>query len=190
MSDIKDFIPKRCKDKDCGLAHEYLVSLDPGSAVILKAMAVRIGNKKINIVHPRKEMETKQKMSLNEMIRNGMITSNMVGNLSKPRMHGLIAKVGDAGNYCITRKGWLVLHDKSLEIAKFAIRSKVTGRTIGYHRQDLYTTTLGQLEAKTDNIWEGIGYEITEGHVYTEIPEKQPRYNKWGPGVGQEELLK
>jgi len=169
---VKDFEPKRCKDPECGLAHEYLISLDPGSAIILKAMAVKIGMKKINIVHPRKEMETKQKISLDEMIRHGMITSNMTGNLPKLRMHGLIAKTGDSGNYCITRKGWTILHNKNLEIAKFAIRNIVTGKTTGYYQPDLYTTTLGQLEAKTDNIWEGVNYIITEGHVYREIPEK------------------
>ena len=168
---IANFEPEKCEE--CGQSIEYLTPVDNGAVATLKAMAIKIGIKKINIVHPRKEMETKQKMPLQEMIRNGLVTSNMVGNLSKLRMNGLIAKTGDyAGNYCITRKGWKFLKE-DLVIPKYAIRCKKTGRTRGYFEEKVIIVVLSDFDTIEGGFWEGINYEISEGRVYTEPPNSR-----------------
>ena len=87
-----------------GQTETYLLPVDKGSVDSLKAISVRIRDKGINAVHPRKEMETPKTDNYDLMIKDGYITSNMVGNLSKLRFHGLIARV-EAGNYCMTTKG-------------------------------------------------------------------------------------
>ena len=85
------------KPEECACCHQtttYLLSIDRGTTEIMYAIAHFIGKKGINIVHPRKEMEGEY------------LTSNQVGNLSRARMHGLIASVdGNPGSYCMTKKG-------------------------------------------------------------------------------------
>ena len=77
-----------------------------------------IRTKGINVVHPRKEME------------GHSLSSNDVGNLSRARFHGLIAKVkGEKGNYLLTTKGAKFLRGEA--VPKYAIISIVTGKQIG-----------------------------------------------------------
>lgn len=166
---MEKFIPKRCKDPDCGLEHEYLVPIDPGTIAIVKAIGVYIRNKKANIVHPRKEMETSDRVPVYELVKQGRMTSNMVGNLSRPRMHGLIAKIkGHSGNYCLTTRGGLFLN-KKIGIRKYAIRNKVTGKTTGYFGPEVFINDFNT--DKGGGFWEGLGYEILEGRVYAEVPK-------------------
>ena len=166
---MKKFKPEVCHS--CGQSTEYLIPVDAGTIVILKAIAVRIGYKKNNIVHPRKEMGTSDKIPVQELIKRGLLTSNMVGNLSRPRMHGLIAKVkGCPGNYCLTRKGAKFLRHE-ISISKYAIRDKVTGKTKGYFEQDKLIVTIKEFNTdKAGGLWEGIDYEISEGRVYKNYP--------------------
>ena len=168
---MKNFESAKCNE--CGQSTEYLIPVDAGTVAILKSIAVRIGNKKENIVHPRKEMETDSKMSLHELIERGLLTSNMVGNLSRPRMHGLIAKVkGAPGNYCLTTKGAKFLKHE-ITISKYAIRDKVTGHTKGYFEADKLIVNVKEFNTdKGGGLWEsGMNYEISEGHVYKEVPK-------------------
>src|SRR3990167_8689372 len=131
----------------CGQSTTYLLAIDKGTIKIVKAIALFIKGKGYNAVHPRKEMEGKY------------LTSNEVGNLSRPRFHGLIAKVeGNSGNYLLTRKGVLFL--KGEPIPRCAIISKAEGRQIGYTDED--PITISQIDG---SYWEGIDYEIHEGQI-------------------------
>jgi hypothetical protein len=107
----------------CGQGVDYLVAMDRGTALIMKAFAVAVNNKGENTIHVRKEMEDKAENypSFIEMIRSGHMTSNMTGNLSKARFHGLIARK-EPGVYCITVKGARFIFGK--RILRFKIESK------------------------------------------------------------------
>ncbi len=151
------FKPKRCSE--CNQSLTYLIPIDKGTAQIVKKLALFIKQKGINIVHPRKEMEG-----------NGM-SSNEVGNLSRPRMHGLIAKIkGNPGNYCLTRKGAEFL--KGDQIPKFAVRDREAKMTIGYLSEEgttsgkLITTNINDVDGE---YWEGINFTIEEGRVVYDL---------------------
>ena len=134
----------------CGQSTIYYLSIDRGTVKIVKQIARFIGQKGINAVHPRKEMEGK------------WLTSNEVGNLTRPRANGLIAKIkGNAGNYCLTIKGSAFLN--GVPIHKTSIRSKVEEKTIGYLEED-GMTTINDYNTAND-YWEGIGYEIKAGEI-------------------------
>ena len=146
----------------CGQTKTYAVALDKGSVLILKAIAKFIGQKGINCVHPRKEME------------GSMLTSNQVGNLSRPRLHGLIAHVkGEPGNYLLTKKGADFL--RGVDVPKIAIVKKATNqekkRNIGYWREEEVRCTIDDFHDEV--YWEGINYDIHEGRiVYDEAQQK------------------
>jgi hypothetical protein len=155
------YIPEVCEC--CDQDTSYELGLDKGSAMIVYKIAKFIGKKGINQVHPRKEMEG-----------NGM-SSNEVGNLSRPRFHGLIAAVPDnPGSYLLTRKGAKFL--KNEVVPKIAIIRKATknygSHNIGYHLPDEITTTFRQL-IQEEEYWTGIDYDIVEGRIVKEIPVKQ-----------------
>lgn len=156
----------------CRQTTTYLLSLDHGSIDIVRAIAVVIGKKGINVVHPRKEMECKLApgVSYEMMISSGMLTSNQVGNLTRPRAHGLIAPVRtNAGNYCLTGKGIRFLKGES--IPRFAIMSKSQNHQIGYYLPSEYTVNIADLS--WGDYWEGINYDIVEGRVVKDLPEKK-----------------
>ena len=150
---LQKFIPHICED--CRQDTTYELGLDKGSALLVLAIAKFIRQKGINAVHPRKEMEGK------------VLTSNQVGNLSRPRFHGLIAKVqGNSGNYLLTPKGSKFLRGET--IPKIAIVQKATiseaAHNIGYHLPEEITTSFKEL-VKNEQYWEGIDYEIVEGNI-------------------------
>lgn len=152
--------PKYTPEK-CGCCNQnttYLLAIDRGTVAIVKAIARFIQNKGINAVHPRKEME------------GHYLTSNQVGNLSRPRFHGLVAKVeGEAGNYCLTRKGAAFLRGE--RVPRFAIVSKSEGKQVGYFEPENYSATVHDFN-NSGEYWEGINYEITEGRVLQKVESK------------------
>lgn len=151
-----EYKPEICEC--CNQSTTYLIAIDRGTVDIVKAIARFIGTKGINAVHPRKEMEGKY------------LTSNQVGNLSRPRFHGLIAHLdGESGNYVLTRKGSDFLRGKV--IPKYAIVSKSEGKQIGYFEPETEKVSIHSFN-QTGDYWEGIGYEITEGQVINTL-EKQ-----------------
>lgn len=151
------YVPSVCPH--CNMTTDYLLPIDHGTAHIVKQIARYIGKKGINRVHPRKEME------------GTYLTSNDVGNLTRPRAHGLIAKVkGEPGNYLLTAKGSAFLH--GTPIPKYAIRSKIDGKTIGYHLPEAHTVIIGELNRAME-YWEGIDYSIEEGRIIRDLV-KQP----------------
>jgi len=117
----------------CTQTTQYALAVDRGTVDILKAISVRIKIKGVNEVHPRKEMEYGGRETINykDMVTLGVITSNQVGNLSRARFHGLIARVKERpGTYCMTDKGERFLTGEA--IPKFAIIDKTTKSQVGY----------------------------------------------------------
>ncbi len=143
----------------CKQSCTYIIPIDKGSVEIVKAIARFIGIKGINAVHPRKEIE------------GHGLTSNQVGNLSRPRMHGLIARIkGNPGNYCLTRKGADFLRGES--VPRYAIISKAEGHQVGYFGSDYLTCRISDFNESGEPYWEGINYDITEGEI---IHRHQPK---------------
>ena len=124
------------------------------------------------MIHPRKEMEiSRGELDYPTMVQEGCMTSNQVGNLSRPRFHGLIAHIkGEPGNYCLTTKGAEFL--KGREIARFAIISKQDGHQIGYFKPEEYTVTIKDF-APDEEYWEGINFDIIQGRIVKDLPEKE-----------------
>ncbi len=150
-----DYKPEICLH--CEQKVTYLIQIDKGTCEIVKAIARHIGEKGLNAVHPRKELEGRG------------LTSNQVGNLTRPRIHGLIAHLeGHPGNYCLTRKGAAFLRGQA--IPKYAILKKSTSsepsHNLGYFGTE--TTTIKEFD-RAGQMWEGIGYTISEGNVLTKV---------------------
>jgi len=154
----------------CGQSTTYLLGIDRGTVDILKAIATAIRKKEINCVHPRKEMEIgHDQLDYFTMVREGKLTSNHVGNLSRPRFHGLIAKIKGkdmAGNYCLTSKGARFL--KGEQIPKYAIISKEAKHQIGYYDDDVHFCTIKDFLPDVE-YWEGIDFQIKSGEIIKDI---------------------
>ena len=143
----------------CGQTTSYLLAMDKGSVHIVMAIAKAVKKKGINAIHPRKEME------------GTYLTSNQVGNLTRPRAHGLIAKVkGNAGNYCLTQKGLDFLNGS--RIPKYTVMSKVEKRQVGYFEEFKYHCTINSF-ISVEDYWEGTGFEIKQGSVIRNVPAQQ-----------------
>lgn len=143
------YTPEKCEC--CKQNTTYVLAIDRGTAEIVKQIARFIGKKGSNFVHPRKEME------------GAYLTSNQVGNLSRPRNHGLIARVkGNPGNYLLTKKGARFLRGEA--ISKFAIVSKAEHKQVGYFEADKHLVRITDFNS-TSEYWEGINYEVEEGSV-------------------------
>ena len=148
------FIPTMCPC--CSQSTTYVLAIDKGTVDIVKKIALFIGQKGINVVHPRKEME------------GTYLTSNQVGNLSRARFHGLIAAVrSNPGNYLLTRKGAQFLHGES--IPKYAVISKAEGCQIGYFDEEKERCVVYEFADPKLPYWEGLNYTISEGEVITKL---------------------
>ena len=159
------YIPERCDC--CGQTKTYLLPIDKGSVNTLKALSVAIYNKGINCIHPRKEMEVPETENHDLMVKDGHITSNMTGNMSKLRFHGLIAKTGEqAGNYCLTTKASDFRKGKL--IPRYAIISKVTKHKKDYWMPEKYQVSIKDFSSD-EEYWEGIKFNIVGGHIIKDI---------------------
>ncbi|MDD5110710.1 MAG: hypothetical protein PHI63_05895 [Patescibacteria group bacterium] len=167
-----DYKPEICHH--CGQTMTYLLPIDRGSVEILKAIATRIRCKGVNIVHPRKEMEISTgQLDYAAMVQEGLLTSNMVGNLSRPRFHGLIAAVrGNKGSYCMTTKGAEFLH--GAPVPKFAVISKANGHNIGYWMPERYQVTIRDFRPDHE-FWTGINFSVIEGRIVEDVVPARPR---------------
>ena len=146
-----DYKPECCEF--CGQTKTYLLPVDRGTVSILKAVAGCIREKGINCVHLTKEV-----------LEQGFFTSHhQTGNISRPRFHGLVAKVeGKIGNFCLTRKGAKFL--KGEPIPRFAIISKEEHRQVGYYKPDEHQCVISDF-FKEGEYWEGINFDIKEGEI-------------------------
>ena len=151
MSKI-EYKPEICEH--CGQTETYILGLDHGTVDIVRAIAKKIGEKGINIVHPRKE---------------NVLTNTQWCNIARPRFHGLIAAVkGKRGNFLLTKKGAAFLRGET--VPRYAIVSKVEGHQIGYFEQENNKVTISDLLAKGE-YWEGIGYDIVDGEVFHRVED-------------------
>lgn len=164
---LEKFQPKVCPC--CMQTEEYLMTIDAGTADIVRSISAAIRRKGENCIHPRKEMEMgKNQLNYNQMIREGYLTSTMVGNLSKARSQGLIAQViGKSGYYCLTHKGAEFL--KGASIPKFAVMSKVTGHNIGYWHELDERVKLKDL-IKSGDYWE-IDFTVQNFRILVDAPK-------------------
>lgn len=159
-----NYKPNKCQH--CGQTTTYLLSMDRGTVDILKAISTAVQRKGINEIHPRKEMEISgYDLDYRQMVEKGLLTSNHVGNLTRARAHGLIAKIrGKSGYYCITRKGAQFLNGK--EIPRHAIMSKVDKRQIGYWTNTATTYPFCTIKdfapEKGPEYWSGFPYEVVD----------------------------
>lgn len=65
--------PKKCSE--CGCTLTYQSRLNRGMTDIVKAIAVAIGKKGINAIHPMKEMLCDpREVPASERVRNGLLT--------------------------------------------------------------------------------------------------------------------
>lgn len=154
------YVPEVCAH--CSQKKTYVLAVDQGTVDIVKAIARFIKIKGINAVHPRKEMEGK------------FLTSNQVGNLSRARFNGLIAKIpGNSGNYCITRKGVDFLSGQP--IPRFAVIDKTQRMTVGYYLPEELQCDIKDF-IRDGEYWEGVNFEIHQGHVIqNESVEDEPK---------------
>lgn len=146
----------------CGQRLSYELEIDKGTVEILTKMARFIRAKGINAVHLSKEM-----------LKQGIITHHQVGNISRPRFHGLVARIkGEVGNFGMTQKGMDFLRGEP--IARTIIIKKAAGpgspaHVIGHSDEQV---TIHQIDREWGDYWSGNGYIIEAGRVITEPPVK------------------
>lgn len=152
-----EYAPDVCGE--CGQTKTYILAIDRGTVNIVKKIARCIGDKGINAVHLSKECMAK-----------GYLTHHEVGNISRPRFHGLVAKVkGETGNYLLTKKGAAFLRGEA--IPQYAIISKAEHHQIGYFEEEKCKVTVHDFSSKGE-YWQGIGYDVEEGRVIR-VPENK-----------------
>jgi len=169
----KKYNPELCSC--CNQTVTYLLAVDRGTVDIVKAISVAIRKKGRNEIHPRKEMEVaKNQLSYEQMVIEGVLTSNQVGNLSRARMHGLIAAIdGNRGSYCLTRKGAKFLRGEA--IPKYAIINKAIGHQVGYWEEYSERVTISSFRPDQE-YWQVINYTIEDGRmVYDDVPQGKPK---------------
>lgn len=91
---MKQLKPKYTAEKCecCNQTKTYVFTVDRGTADILKAFALAVQNKGVNLIHPRNDLEIATRTtSVYEANRLGMLTSTQIANLSRLCFHGLIA---------------------------------------------------------------------------------------------------
>lgn len=165
-----NFTPEICEC--CGQAQTYVLPIDWGTAMIVKALAARIHIKGINFVHPTKEMEVPAKeWTYERAITEGVLTSTQIGNFTRARVHGLIARHKDEpGNWLLTRKGAQFLRGE--RIPRLAVIRKTLKTENGrshkeeYFQPEEHTCTVHEIIRKGNYpAWEGIDFDIIEGRI-------------------------
>lgn len=177
-----NFEPEICEC--CGQAKTYLLPIDWGTALIVKAVASRIREKGINVVHPTKEMEVPAKdWNYKRAITEGVLTSTQIGNFTRARVHGLIARYKDEpGNWLLTRKGAQFLRGQRIpRLAIIRKARKLADDKTASHKEEYFmpeeqTCTVHEImhHGSKYPIWEGIDFDIVEGRIVQDLPAKQP----------------
>lgn len=154
----------------CGQATAYLLPLDRGTADIVKAFATAVRNKGMNTIHPGNEMEVPaREWTQYRSVTEGVLTSNQIGNFTRARIHGLLARLeGEAGNWLLTKKGAAFLRGQA--VPRYAIVKKTTAEMRShkdeYYEPDTETITIFDLLREDDYWHTGMAdFEIVEGRV-------------------------
>ncbi len=137
---------------NCGQTTHYSLSLDMGSAYIMIAIFNRVRIKRINHVHVAREMVIGKNTfpTLRQMVESGRMTTRMLGNITRCRMHGLIAFAGKkryGGEFLITPKGARFLRGEVIpRTAIIAKRNQGDDRSnVGYHFPEVDNITITEL---------------------------------------------
>ena len=133
---------------------------------IVKSIAVAIGKKGINAIHPMKEMLCDpREVPASERIKRGLLTPRQLGNITHVCRHGLVTRLDEPGTFCLTRKGAAFLRGEAVPLV--AIIDKRTHHNIGYveNKDGMPIKTTIHAMQKSGDYWEGIGYDIVEGNV-------------------------
>lgn len=139
----------------CGQSTTYVLPVDRGTADIVRAIAAAVKTKGENAIHPWKEIQVIKGANVGD----GEMSTMQCTNLSRPRSHGMIAKVRDKkGFYCLTHKGAEFL--KGHPVWKYAIMSKAKKCQIGYWKpfpegDPRNATSIKELGFEPE-YWEGI----------------------------------
>lgn len=169
MANKYNFEPEICNS--CGQAETYLLPIDWGTSLIVKAVAAAIRRKGINLIHPTKEMEVPAaEWSYRRAIDEGVLCSTQIGNFTRARVHGLIARHHDEpGNWLLTRKGAAFLRGE--RVPSLAVIRKTTKTEEGrshkdeYYQPEKYTCTVYDFAKQKYPAWEAIDFEIVEGRI-------------------------
>lgn len=165
-----EFAPNVCEC--CGQATEYILPIDRGTTVIVKALAAAISRKGINIIHPTKEMEVPvADWTYARGVRDGVLTSTQIGNFTRARVHGLIARSHDKpGNWLLTSKGARFLRGETVPrfavVSKSAVGNDERSHKESYFEPEVHVCTVHDF-TKKDPMWEGINFDIIDGQVVT-----------------------
>lgn len=165
----------------CGQAQTYLLPIDWGTALIVKAVAAAIRHKGINFIHPTKEMEVPAKeWSYERAIRDGVLTSTQIGNFTRARVHGLIARhQSEPGNWLLTKKGAQFLRGQRVPRLAVIRKSRRTEDKARSHKEEYFepeanTCTVHEIMHPGSKypVWEGIDFDIIEGRIVEDVPAK------------------
>lgn len=162
----------------CGQAETYPLPIDWGTAVIVKAIARAVRLKGINVIHPTKEMEVPGKDWTYELaINEGKLTSTQIGNLSRAKAHGLIARYRkEPGNWLLTSKGAAFLRGEAIPRVRVRTKKGVT-KTLApeerYWKPDEYRITIHEVMMRGSKkpVWEGIDFNIVEGRIVVDLED-------------------
>jgi len=151
-----EFLHHHCSQ--CGQKLTYELDVDKGTVETLTILAKAIKIKGINAMHLTKEL-----------LGQGL-TNYQIGNISRARFHGLVAKIKtQPGNYCLTTKGLEFLH--GLSIARTVIIKKATNKNPAYvYGYSADTVSIRDFAKNWEVYWASNGYAISEGRVINKAP--------------------
>lgn len=164
-----NFTPDICHD--CGQSKTYLLPIDLGTCLIVQAFANAVKRKGINMIHPHKEMQVPNGTWRIEHVNSGYLSSIQIGNMTRARVHGLLARVkGEAGNWVLTAKGKEFL--KGGRIPRLAVIQKTvkgnTSHKMDYYFAEVYTCTIHDILSENKqsvSLFEPIDFDIQNGRV-------------------------
>jgi hypothetical protein len=163
------FDPTVCEH--CLQTTNYCTQIDRGIADIMRAFAIAIRTKGINLIHPVKEMQADAGTATAEAVAWGKLTRSMGANLSRARYHGLLARSsGKKGNWMITRKGIDFLSGRP--IPRVVIIDKITGSTMGYFNMEEDQVTINKITKENGPYWTEM---IHEGRVIPATEYAKPQ---------------
>ena len=162
----------------CGQAETYALPVDWGTAIIVKAVARAIRIKGINVIHPTKEMEVPTKdWTYQRAVNEGKLTSKQIGNFSRAKAHGLIARYKDEpGNWLLTSKGAAFLRGQAIPRLRVRTKHGVTQKLAPedrYWMPEKYQVTIHEVLSRGSKYprWEGIDFDIVEGRIVVDLQE-------------------
>lgn len=172
---MEKYTPEFCDH--CRQQKTYLLPIDRGTTMLVQALARAIRLKGINCIHPGKEMQVLPKdWNYNLALFQGKLTLRQSNNLTRPRIHGLVAEVdGEPGNWCLTRKGGQFLRGEPVKRYAVVVKSTIDqgSHNGGYWGEEMVTV---KDFTSDDVMWQGIDFEIIEGRIVTEpVIKKQPQ---------------